>query len=108
MVEESPTKRVTRGIYLHDNIMDDYSSFSLGVTQQVEAITGSLAKTGASEEVRSTNRNDTISQHMSSKKKRRADEIASSSSESKKIDGSSYDKLVENEIEGDEVLFSPL
>lgn len=81
MVEESSTKRVTRGIHLHDNIMDDLPSFSLGGTQQVEAIAAFLGKARASEEVKSKNQNDTISQHTSSRKKRKADEIRSSSGE---------------------------
>lgn len=71
MIEESSSKRITSGIHLHDKIMNDSPSFSLGITKEVVAITESLARASASREVRSKHRNDHVPRQTSSRKKRK-------------------------------------
>ncbi|KAK4723846.1 hypothetical protein R3W88_026625 [Solanum pinnatisectum] len=44
MEEQSPSKRITRGIHLHATNLVGNSSFSLDLTQFFEAIAGSIVK----------------------------------------------------------------
>lgn len=68
IIEESPSKKITWGTHLHDKIMEDLSSFSLGITQKIAA---SLAKVRANEKEESNLMNEPISQGRSSEKKRK-------------------------------------
>ncbi|KAG5630214.1 hypothetical protein H5410_001931 [Solanum commersonii] len=42
--EETPSKRITRGIQSNQEFLDDFPSFSLGLAQDFQEISGSIAK----------------------------------------------------------------
>ncbi|KAK4721266.1 hypothetical protein R3W88_011499 [Solanum pinnatisectum] len=42
--EETPSKRITRGIQSNQQFLNDFSSFPLGLTQDFHEISGSIAK----------------------------------------------------------------
>ena len=66
MDEDTPSKRLTWGIFLHGKNVVDGPSFSLGLTQVFGDVAGSLAKlnhysaSNSNQEMRSKHKNDPI------------------------------------------------
>ncbi|WMV18390.1 hypothetical protein MTR67_011775 [Solanum verrucosum] len=87
--EETPSKRITRGIQSNQEFLDDFPSFSLGLTQDFQEISGSIAKS-------QINQQEGLSKSGNTPlKMKEVMHLAKSKGKTKKVDKHKEDKSVD-------------